>query len=983
MEDDVEKAFREQREKKPLLFCKWLVQHPKKLFFLFLVGHILFLLITFVLARVGYNIIPISFGRLPLNILDDEDFLRSMAWTERDDGTDIIARGTFGSETLRSVPRDFVSLFFRREGHNVFTKENLQLIKAVEDDFYQDATFQADFCLLSAAGTCFSPSSVLRFFDGTYMALDPVFNDPNFDNIVAVLHKANTLNQTKVALQRFLGRDASITATEAISEITRCSLTVGYPLDGVIFDFRYFGIFHVLGIFIILGIGADDLFVFYDNWKTTGFYQYPSLAHRLSDCYRKASLAMFFTSLTTGTAFIISAFSPFLAINSFGLFCGLLILVNYISVIVFFPSVVVMYHLYFEKFKCCCCCPVANSVVHNSQSNGAGSENQAYVDETGAAVPEVSYHNGSTGQNGQVFIVQAAHDHDSPNLPSVEERVVLNATDEGPSILNEKRVVLNQVEEPKVAYDNPPQYVGSEKAPLPQNPVVAMPENYKNRESGHQKLSEKNFVIRFMAGPFFTFITHKIARWVILACMAVLTCIFIYFCSQLRVNEEQTKFLPDDSNAGKYLSWNTNLFSTSGDNTNNVQVYLIWGLKVQDISSCHKTDFECTGNTVWDSNFNLDSATTQQALKDICSELKTLDEATKQSLAIKPNFIDQSPEVACFLDDMEEFYAPITQPLRLHMLMFTSLQFLMDSLVTSLGLSRHRLESPIGFTTHSQVSGNSQWSEYSSHLGEATDIPYTQTVTTPVAKGGETYKYGTKLRYVAIVVNTTLERATLSYPEGLPVRDAWEDWLNAKRPSLPVELKGVFQATPTWDSWHGCTIQKVLVSSAVQGILIGLGVVLVVLICATRNIIVGLLGTLTICLITICVVGMIPLAGWKLGLLESLNLVLVVGLSVDYVVHLAEGYSRSKYTDRLGRVQHMLEEVGISVISGACTTLGASLFLLFAKILFFTEFGVFLFSTIGLSILFALMFFCTILGIIGPENDTGKLSNILKCCRKK
>ena len=44
-------------------------------------------------------------------------------------------------------------------------------------------------------------------------------------------------------------------------------------------------------------------------------------------------------------------------INLLFLLTGLLIAVNYISVIVYFPCVIIVYHLYFEKFKCCCCCP--------------------------------------------------------------------------------------------------------------------------------------------------------------------------------------------------------------------------------------------------------------------------------------------------------------------------------------------------------------------------------------------------------------------------------------------------------------------------------------------------------------------------------------------------------------------------------------------------------------------------------------------------
>ena len=133
--------------------------------------------------------------------------------------------------------------------------------------------------------------------------------------------------------------------------------------------------------------------------------------------------------------------------------------------------------------------------------------------------------------------------------------------------------------------------------------------------------------------------------------------------------------------------------------------------------------------------------------------------------------------------------------------------------------------------------------------------------------------------------------------------------------------------------------------------------------------IVGLLASLTIFFITCTLLGMMTVLGWKLGVLESLNLTLVVGLAVDYVVHLAEGYMELKHESRLARVHHTLKHVGISVLSGACTTLGASVFLLAAKIVFFLQFGIFIFCTIGFSILFSLLFFTTILGLIGPEQD--------------
>lgn len=131
-------------------------------------------------------------------------------------------------------------------------------------------------------------------------------------------------------------------------------------------------------------------------------------------------------------------------------------------------------------------------------------------------------------------------------------------------------------------------------------------------------------------------------------------------------------------------------------------------------------------------------------------------------------------------------------------------------------------------------------------------------------------------------------------------------------------------------------------------------------------------------MITCSVLGMITIIGWKLGPLESLNLTLVVGLAVDYVVHLAEGYMELEHETRSVKVQHTLAHVGISVLSGACTTLGASIFMFAAKIIFFFQFGVFIFCTIGFSILFSLFFFLTVLALVGPEGETGSIMPLVR-----
>lgn len=186
-----------------------------------------------------------------------------------------------------------------------------------------------------------------------------------------------------------------------------------------------------------------------------------------------------------------------------------------------------------------------------------------------------------------------------------------------------------------------------------------------------------------------------------------------------------------------------------------------------------------------------------------------------------------------------------------------------------------------------------------------------------------------------------------------------------------------YEPTESWlavllNSFH-FSIFQILIKNAIQGIVVGILLAVVVLIIATTNVIVGILATFTIAMITCSVLATITLLGWKLGVLESLNMTLVVGISVDYVVHLAEGYIELEEGNRLSRIKHSLGHVGISVLSGACSTLGASVFMLASKIVFFMQFGIFMFCTIGLSTIYSLLFFSTVLALVGPQDNYGSI----------
>ena len=85
-----------------------------------------------------------------------------------------------------------------------------------------------------------------------------------------------------------------------------------------------------MSIFIVLGIGADDVFVFTDKWEENGENNYVDVAQRFSHTYEQAGKAMLVTSLTTVICFFSNISSVFSDIAAFGVFTGLVIAVNYL-----------------------------------------------------------------------------------------------------------------------------------------------------------------------------------------------------------------------------------------------------------------------------------------------------------------------------------------------------------------------------------------------------------------------------------------------------------------------------------------------------------------------------------------------------------------------------------------------------------------------------------------------------------------------------
>ena len=152
------------------------------------------------------------------------------------------------------------------------------------------------------------------------------------------------------------------------------SLPVSYTVYKYVWGIPFFSQLHILAIFLVLGVGADDVFVISDAWKETLFSVDPSDAtkgtpldrtdsavakeyhrQRLRFAYGRTVVAVFNTSFTTAMAFVSTGISPIMSIATFGWFAATCIVMNYVITITWYPAVIIVkerYVDYWWRRKC-------------------------------------------------------------------------------------------------------------------------------------------------------------------------------------------------------------------------------------------------------------------------------------------------------------------------------------------------------------------------------------------------------------------------------------------------------------------------------------------------------------------------------------------------------------------------------------------------------------------------------------------------------
>lgn len=288
--------------------------------------------------------------------------------------------------------------------------------------------------------------------------------------------------------------------------------------------------------FVVLGIGADDVFVYCDTFKQSLFEEEhsSSLRHRIIFTTHRSSKAIFVTSFTTMAAFLATATSKLMPVASFGIFAAVTILFLYLENIFIMPPLLVIHSRYLEHLPVCV--PSAACLLPGPRRRAV--EKRRAADDLAREV-SVAHH-------------LPLHRDRTEALPpaDAEEPMSQGRTDRGGS--------GKAKSDPRTASSDGSVASGDFVAELPV-------EGMRRTE-------------RFFHGPFLDFISR--AKFVLLGVFGVILILGAVFTSQLSPPEEEEQWLPSNHILQEALDLNgvNGPFAASEEDATS-ELTMVWGIK--------------------------------------------------------------------------------------------------------------------------------------------------------------------------------------------------------------------------------------------------------------------------------------------------------------------------------------------------------------------------------------------------------------------
>eukprot|EP01065_Artemidia_motanka_P029383 TRINITY_DN354_c0_g1_i5.p1 TRINITY_DN354_c0_g1~~TRINITY_DN354_c0_g1_i5.p1 ORF type:complete len:1381 (+),score=421.40 TRINITY_DN354_c0_g1_i5:88-4230(+) len=795
-----------------------------------------------------------------------------------------------------------------------------------------------------------------------------------------------------------------------------------------IFQVKTFWSLSTLALYIVLSIGADDLFVFIDHWREaleSNDDETKYMRGRMAWTWKRAGRAMLITSITTMMAFISTMTSQFLNISTFGLFAATLVFWDFVLVMTFFASAVAIHSRRSERTVGCCCL-------------GAGCGGLSCctcvlcVEVYAVGEDDVRAYNypDTKPQCGQALRMELKPCETMDDAYRVY----------GQELVSHDEVVEAKKEQLGVAHGSP---VGEE--PNTRNHCVLILAAMgmalwlfgyimlaTDRRSGMGfltwiavlvvglilcsfalnlkamwgQLMQLKYgagasvsVIHDILAPFVSGVPRggeggnyvggsKMVRFIPTVLLLSFAVAMLGCATQLGPDAGSNQFLPSWHPLQRYFDASQNEMRTSSaDEVQKISVLIgVSHRDPVDRSGVDKYDVDSRGTPKWRPIENagavLASEQTQTFLLQLCDKvlaysLRSCDgvsgpckDRPLQRTLLALN--DQNCVMRGFKEWVEGGRYVRTNVTCVESYKDGGCEALTEEEARQFGVPM----TPLAFPVSGSVFADElrRYVVLSDRLVKAAKAE--ATLDFSKAAYFRDGSNGRELQAVMMWFNSSLN--PWNEPEG-KIRgwyDAWEDFIGeldavpssgwvytAFGGNSPLR-DAVMHTTEAYVEMHG---QSVMVREAIVGTVVSLSFAFGVVLLATLNPILASFVLLELVGVVSSVLGLIWVIGWRLGEVESISMTILVGLSVDYVVHFAVHYGETTQEERKLKTLETCQGMGTTVLGGAATSAGASVMLVACWMQFFFKFGVFFLLTIGFSYLWAMFVFLPMLSVVGPE----------------
>lgn len=211
---------------------------------------------------------------------------------------------------------------------------------------------------------------------------------------------------------------------------------------------------------------------------------------------------------------------------------------------------------------------------------------------------------------------------------------------------------------------------------------------------------------------------------------------------------------------------------------------------------------------------------------------------------------------------------------------------------------------------------------------------------------------------------------SLSYAEMNEFYNQVENWMQIQLKSAPSGMQGGWFVS----NLEFYELQRTLHEGTLWAMGVSMILALIVLALVTLNLLVSLYAIMTIGGAILVSVAALVLLGWRLNVLESVAVSTAIGLATDFSLHYSVSYRASKSEKTIDRVKAALRQMGGPTLMAAATTGASGAFMLPSQVLAYIQIAIFLILVMGISWLYATLFLCPMLAIIGPSPGFAQLN---------